>query len=494
MQPLDSFGSEMPLTIGPFRILRPLGVGGMGTVYLGERMEQFSQRVAIKILHPHLFPDAADARLAREGSLLSALEHPCVVRMLDLDVTEQGLRYIVMDFVDGVRIDAYCDECQLPLRPRIQILVDVCEAVEHAHRHLVIHADLKPENILVTADGKPRLLDFGVATILSELGASSPFQPSPEQQPDEYTALYASPEQRSSERLTVASDIYSLGLIAQSVLAGVRPEPLPIGILHSGREAAPAPSPSKKLRHLDRDSQAAIATARTTTPAALAASIHGDLDAIVVKALRLDPSERFQTAQELRDELERHLLGYPILTRPANLATRLRKWVFRNRLAAALGCVFLLAVLFSIAGVVFQSMEAARNRQIAQTRLRDLVRLTDILAGELYDSVHGLQGSESAQAALLNSAHQTIDKLAQDDDHDVQLGLELAQEYEKLARLELSRTPLTVDAIHQSAQDIEKESGILKQMNPADPEVARLIARLPELIQSSNAAAKQQAR
>jgi non-specific serine/threonine protein kinase/serine/threonine-protein kinase len=462
----------------------------MGAVYLAERIEQFSQQVAIKILHPHLFPSDATVKLAREGQLLAALEHPGVVRLLNIGTTEAGLHYIVMDYVDGVPVDLYCDDRTLPLRSRIAILLDICAAVEHAHRHLIIHSDLKPENILVTADSKPRLLDFGVATIL--FGPGAPQLQSGPSNDGGHTTFYASPEQRSGERLTIASDIYSLGLLAQTLLTGLAPEPLPIGILHSSAAGLNA---VKKLSALDPQSQQQIAAARQTTPAALAHALHGDLAAILNRALRLNPAERFQSAQNLHDEFERYLLGYPILTRPSSLASRAGTWILRNRLAAVLGCVFLLAVLFSIFGVIHQATEAAHKRQIAQTRLHELVRLTDLLAGELYESVHGLQGSASAQSALLTSAQQTIDKLAADDDHDHQLDLELAQEYEKLSQLELNRTPRTAEAVREATADITKESGILDHLekavksNKRDPEAARLRQRLPEIIRLRNAAA-----
>lgn len=487
------FDSEVPATIGPFRILRILGVGGMGAVYLGERKEQFSQQVAIKILHPSLFPASGTVRVEREGQLLAALEHPGIVRMLDLGVTGDGLRYIVMEYVDGAALDIYCDNHRLPIRRRIEILMDVLEAVDHAHRHLVVHADLKPENILVTAEGKPRLLDFGVATVLSDLGASEPDSPDfAKEEPGggSFTTSYASPEQRSGERLTVASDIYSLGLISQSILTGVRPIPLPIGFLHPETAGEPATAASKAMQELDSDALNHIAVARATTPAGLLGAVRGDLEAILAKALRQDPKTRFQSAREMRDEFERHLLGYPIETRPAGRLTRARKLVLRNKVAASVGLLFLLVVLFSIAGVVRQATEAARKRQIAQTRLHDLVHLTDVLAGELYESVHGLQGSEAAQAALLNSAHETINKLAADDDQDTQLDLELAREYEKLARLELSRTPVSSEALQQTAEDLDRERDILQVMNRRDPEAMQLRARLPELIRQRDAAAQ----
>ncbi|WP_263352019.1 serine/threonine protein kinase [Acidicapsa acidisoli] len=491
--------SEIPKTIGPFRVLRLLGVGGMGAVYLGERMEQFSQQVAIKILHPSLFPDAADGKIEREGELLAALEHPGVVRMLDAGITEDGSRYIVMEYVDGMPLDAYCDDHRLPMRRRVELLLDVLEAVEHAHRHLVVHADLKPENILVTAEGKPRLLDFGVATILADLGSGlgaaqpgSPAVVSEESVQDSYTVLYASPEQRAGERLTVASDIYSLGLIAQNILAGVKPSEARIPIQRPVLDDDSTTLLSGRIQTFGSDSLKSIAALRATTPGGLLAAIQGDLEAIVAKALRRNPAERFQSANQMREEFKRHLLGYPIKTRAAGRWTYARKWVLRNRLAACLGCVFLLVAIFSIVGVVRQATDAARKRQIAQTRLHDLVRLTDVLAGELYESVRGLQGAESAQAALLNSAHETINTLAAEDDQDTQLELELAGEYEKLARLELSRRPLTQDALRQLSDDLDRERRILDGMNRRDPEVLHLRERIPQMMQLRDAAAHEE--
>ncbi|HEX4320847.1 MAG TPA: serine/threonine-protein kinase [Acidobacteriaceae bacterium] len=498
MQPPTLFDSENPQTIGPFRIVRVLGVGGMGAVYLAERTEQFSQQVAIKILHPHLFPADATAKLEREGQMLAALQHPGIVGLLDIGVTESGLRYMVMDYVEGLAVDAYCDSGRLSLRARIAILRDICEAVEHAHRHLVVHADLKPENILVTSENKPRLLDFGVATLLTGFGAS-PFEPqssSPSSSPGDHTALYASPEQRRGERLTIASDIYSLGLIAQSLLAGIPPEPPNEGILNSAANAGLRTSVVKRLRALDTASQQRIAEARQATPASLLTTLEGDLEAILNKALQLNAAERFESAQELRDEFDRYLLGYPIATRPSSFLSRFYKWVLRNKLAAALGFVFVLAVLFSIAGVVHQATEASRKRLAAQNRLHELVRLTDLLAGDLYESVHGLQGSEAAQSALLLSAHQTIDKLAADDGRDPQLDLELAREYEKLARLELGRTPLTADAIRQASQDLDSETAMLDRLDrdsahgKSNSESARL-RRSSRQLMEQNALTKQ---
>jgi predicted Ser/Thr protein kinase len=480
--------AHVPPTIGPFRVLRLLGNGGMGAVYLGERMEQFYQQVAIKILHPQIFPESTEATMRHEGKVLAAMEHPGAVRMLDLGVAEGGLRYIVMEYVDGLPLDAFCDHHQLSLRRRMELLLDVFDAVEHAHRHLVVHADLKPGNILVTAEGRPRLLDFGVATILSDMGATKSSD-------NTYTALYASPEQRSGERLTVASDIYSLGLIVQSLLIGVSPNPVAIGALHS---SPPGTSPSitaRKLKSLDVSLLTQIAMHRATTPSGLISAIQGDVEAILHKALQFDPKERFQSADEMRDELKLHLFGYPIHTRPAGSLARSYKWVLRNKFAACFGLVFLFVLTFSVFGVIRRTTEAARKRQIAINRLHELVSLTDTLAGELYDSVHGLQGAEAAQMALLNSAHQAIDKLAAKEAHDPQLAVELAREYDKLARLELGLTPLTAQTLRQSSDDVTKETQLLRgipdNIANKDPEIARLLGATEVLRRTQNVASNQ---
>lgn len=473
---------EIPETIGPFRIVRVLGEGGMGVVYLAERIEEFSQQVAIKILHPSLFPKAAEPSIVREGQLLAVLDHPGIVRMLDLGESAAGSRFIVMEYVDGLPLDAFCDLHHLSLRSRIEILIDVLEAVEYAHRHLVVHADLKPANILVNADGAPRLLDFGVATFLTASGAQ---QPITGQALDQYTALYASPEQRAGERLTIASDIYSLGLIVQSVILGISPELLPIAALDVQALHLTANAIAKKLGSLDKQTLQEIAERRSTTVGRFLSSVHGDIESILAKALEVKPDDRFQSVQEMHDELRRYLLGYPIQTRPTGWLMGAKKWVLRNKLAATFGFVLLAIVLVSVFGVVWRTREASRERQIAISRLHDLVRLTDSLAGELYDSVHGLQGSEAAQAALLKSAHETIHKLQMEHDSDLQLKLEMAREYEKLARLELNLTPQTPDSMRQSSDDVERELSILRSLPASSSDVHQLLGRVPKLNQKT---------
>jgi predicted Ser/Thr protein kinase len=462
----QSFDFPVPATIGHFRILRPLGEGGMGVVFLGERMEQFSQQVAIKILHPHLFPESAVAAIEREGQILTALDHPGIVRILDRSITETGLRYIVMEYVDGLPLDQFCDGHRLPVRDRIEILLKVLDAVEFAHRHLIVHADLKPSNVLITGDKQAKLLDFGVAAILSEQADSGQ---ATSQHFASMTALYASPEQQVGERLTVASDIYSVGVIAQMVIAGIAPRKLEAGTAQAKAHSFSRVTLVKELKTLAPEEIDQIAVARGTTRRELIVALEGDLEAILANALEVNPQQRFQSAEEMSEDLRRYLLGYPVHSHPVSWGSRSWKWVLRNKIAATFAFVFLLVSIASALGVIAQATHAARQREIAQTRLLDLVRLTDVLAGELYDSVHGLPGSESAQAALLNSAHQTIDALTRDNGEDPQVGLELANEYEKLARLDMSRTPRTAEARRQSIGDLNRGISIMNRLAARHP-------------------------
>jgi eukaryotic-like serine/threonine-protein kinase len=368
-----------------------------------------------------------------------------------------------MEYVDGLPIDIFCNQNRLPLRRRIEILLAVLQAVDHAHRHLVVHADLKPGNILVNRDAQPRLLDFGIAALLADASST---------RGEHYTALFASPEQHAGERLTLASDVYALGLIMQHVLFGLPPEPPSL----ANPSSTPA-SAAKRLSRLDKTSLNEIASLRQTKPSKLFHELHGDLAFILSKALQPLPEDRFKSAHELHDELERFLLGYPIQTRPVSPLTRMHKLVLRNKLAAGFATLLIAAILVSAVGVVARAREAARKRQMATSRLHELVRLTDSLAGELYDSLHGLQGSEKAQAALLASAHQTVHKLEAEHDNDAQLKLELAQEYGKLAHLEISITPPTAESTHQSREDTSRELAILKSLPASDPNVAALLKR-----------------
>jgi serine/threonine-protein kinase len=364
--------------IGPFRVVRSLGVGSTGEVLLAERMASFPQRVAIKVLAASedvTSDGVAAAGNAHEASVLVALDHPHIVKLVDRGTLPRGRRYLVMEYVDGEPIDVYCARHQCTSQERARLLVKVMDALAHAHAHLVIHTDLKPPNILVAADGEPKLLDFGVAQWQGRRG------------PAGLTPAFASPEQRAGEPLSAASDIYSLGLIAGGLLSGDR-----------GR----------------------------------------DLDSIVATATAPVADDRYASIDAFKADLLRYLDGRDVSVRPLSPMGSALRWVQRHRLAAATVFSVLLMLAVAAGGVIRNAAQAARQRALAESQLHELVSLTGTLEGDLYESVRRLPQSQEAKRILLQGAGATLAVLATRDDKDSILALELARQYSTLARLELA--------------------------------------------------------
>ena len=313
-----------PERVGPWRIVRLLGLGGMGTVYLGERADgQFEQRAAVKLIQR-----AAPGMLRRfleERRILALLEHPGIARLLEGGVTADGLPYFAMEVVEGVPLTRYCDEHELSVARRLELVVQVCDAVSYAHQHLVIHRDLKPSNILVTADGRPKLLDFGIAKLLSGgLGAQRTETQLPAMTPE-----FAAPEQVRGEAVSTATDVYALGVLLYLLLThrypyDVRGKTFAELTRIICEEEPPRPS-SQALEGHRRE-------------------LRGDLDLIVLTALRKDPARRYQTPAELAADLRRYRDGRPIRARADSPGYRLAKFAGRNRGAVA-AVVALLALL-----------------------------------------------------------------------------------------------------------------------------------------------------
>ena len=396
--------------LGPYRLLQQVGEGASGKVFLAERVD-FAQRVAVKCFHSGFVVAGVGADAGRERDLLTLLDHPGIVRLIDHRVAPDLTDYLVMEYVDGQPLTVWADSHQLSVAARVRLLQAVLEAVEYAHRHLVVHGDLKPAHILVGADGQPRLLDFGAAAMVGE-------------QAPAMTPVYASPEQRLGAPATVSGDVYTLGLIARELLAGV----------------APTCKPGAPLRTLVRDAAdaASVAAARGTTPARLAGALAGNLEAILGKALASGPERRFLSVEQMRADLEHHRLGEPIVARRVGSLERGWLWAGRHKLAAAMALLLLLVIVASAAGVAWKAAEARRQRRLAETRLEDLMRLNGTLEGELYSSVAGLPGSGPARASLLGGATATLEGVAATGVRNPRLALELAQQFEQVARLELA--------------------------------------------------------
>jgi eukaryotic-like serine/threonine-protein kinase len=346
-----------PSHLGPYRLLREIGSGGMGTVYLAERDDDaYERQVAVKILRSGIGNAAALHRFLAERQILARLEHIGIARLYDGGTTPDGRPFLVMELVTGVPIDEYCDGHRLPTADRLRLFRLVCDAVQHAHQNLLVHRDLKPANILVTPAGEPKLLDFGIAKQLAPALA-------PELAPEPaagvthtgarvMTPRWASPEQVRGEAVTTASDVYSLGVLLYQLLAGRSPYRLgserPHEIEAAICDQEPEPPSRALLRRGDDEPTAAeIADARGTRPAALRRELHGDLDTIVLAALRKDPAHRYASAAELAADLDNHLDDRPLLARPDSLLHRARK-LMRRRPAAITAAGAVVALLLTL--------------------------------------------------------------------------------------------------------------------------------------------------
>ena len=363
--------------IGPYRIVRELGRGGMAVVYLAVREDgQFRQRVALKLLRGSPDADELYARFLAERQILAALQHPNISQMLDGGITDGQLPYLVMEYVEGVPITEYCDRRHLGIDARLRLLLDVCSAVQHAHKNLVLHCDLKPANILVTDDGQVKLLDFGMAKLLNPLLSEQPITRTDLRV---LTPEYASPEQIRGETLSTASDVYSLGVVLYEMLTGRPPYTL---TTHGLQETAEfiierdpeRPSAAVVSRDVPAETIQAAAAARGTTPERLRRVLHGDLDAIVARALRKEATLRYGTAEMLADDIARYLGGLPVLATRGSRGYRARKFLRRNRVQALAG-VLVLTSLSTGAGVAFwQATSAHRAHYLAQSALEDAER------------------------------------------------------------------------------------------------------------------------
>lgn len=401
--------AEAVRRIGPWQVTGVLGRGGMGSVFRAERADdQYHKQVAIKMLRPGLDSEFALARIRYERQILSSLEHPNIARMID-GGTHDGQPYIVLEFVEGETITAYCEARRLDVPARLRLFRQVCDAVQYAHQHLVVHRDLKPSNILVTGEGWVKLLDFGIAKLED-----------PEWQPEAaaetstgmrlMTPEYASPEQVRGEPVTAATDVYSLGAVLFELLTGnkaqsiITTDPLSVARVVCERE-------------MQRPSAAAAPELRR--------ALAGDLDTIVLKAMQKDPARRFASVEQLSADIGRHLEGLPVRARPDTLAYRAAKFVRRNPwgLAAAL------AVAASLTAGTAVSIHQARR---AERRFQQVRSLANAFLFEFHDKIADLPGSTEARQLVVDKALTYLSSLQAEAEDDRSLRLELASAYRKV--------------------------------------------------------------
>ena len=398
--------------LGPWQIERLIGTGGMGQVWLARRTDGLYEGLAaIKLMRQAVADTAANRRFAREGQLLGRLNHPSIARLLDAGVTESGERYLVLEFVDGERIDRHCDQHRLSVAQRVSLFIKVCGAVAHAHENLVVHRDLKPSNIFITAGGDVKLLDFGVAKLLapdtddanaagdaSELTRSGGALMTPE---------YASPEQLSGGTVTTATDVYGLAMVLYGLLSGSRPfgEPGTPTPLHAARLTG-APRPLWTLP-VAADAALRIATERATSVPALRKSLHGDVAVVIGKALKPDAAERYRSVPDFADDLQRTLDQRPITARPDSAAYRCAKFLRRHGFGVGAAALILLAVAGGVTGTLLKQREAERQAQRAVAVKRFLLDLFDQARSTVQS--RGLQARDATLNDMLVAGAARID-------------------------------------------------------------------------------------
>jgi eukaryotic-like serine/threonine-protein kinase len=348
--------------VGPWRVLRELGRGGMGVVLLAERADgQFEQRAALKIIKRGMDSDAVQSRFLRERQILARLEHPHIARLLDGGIADDGRPYFAMEYIDGEPLLRYAAQCELSVEKRIILFCDICAAVQFAHGQLVIHRDIKPSNILITGEGEAKLLDFGIAKLLDDSHGGMTQTADALNRP--LTPAYAAPEQLRGDPVSTATDIYSLGVVLFELLTGKRPYDL--------RDDA------------DRDIARRTFDSTTTTPLpsrvvddtapASARLLRGDLDTIVVTAMQRDPLRRYATADSLARDLQRYLAGQPISARRDSVGYRFHKFVDRHRIGVGAATVGVIALVAALVFAVWQAHEKSQQALMSQQVTQFLV-------------------------------------------------------------------------------------------------------------------------
>jgi len=408
---------------GNYTVLREIGRGGMGAVFLAERSDgEFSQQVALKIIRQSFGGSEIERYFRRERQILANLNHPNIARLFDGGVSETGDLFLAMEYVEGAELLDFCEKNDLDIEARLHLFLKICRAVSYAHQNLIVHRDLKPSNILVNRDGEPKLLDFGLAKftdadILPNSGTT-------QTQFRAFTPAYASPEQITGKIVTTASDVYSLGVIFYELLSGVKPFDFE----------------GKSLEEIIKT----ITDSEPLVPSAIQNSrfkiqnpkLNADLDNIALKALQKETERRYKSVEEFALDIERHLNGLPVSARPATLFYRASKFINRNKIVVSATAIVILALAAGLAIAVWQANEARKERDKAEQRFNDVRKLSNSLLFEITPKIENLNGSTEAREILVKRALEYLDNLARESQNDVQLQSELASAYEKIGELQ----------------------------------------------------------
>lgn len=432
--------------VGAYELVRELGRGGMGAVYLASRADdQFRKLVAVKLINAAFDNESITRRFRNERQILASLDHPNIARLLDGGSTEQGSPYFVMEYIEGKPIRDYCDAHRLNTNKRLILFRDVCSAVNYSHQNLIVHRDLKPSNILVTEDGTVKLLDFGIAKLI---GASADFGETTTTTSRVMTPEYASPEQVRGETITTSSDIYSLGVLLYEILCGHRPYRIstnsPLEVIRAVCEQEPE-KPSTAVGRTETTSASAgqttctpetVSRARDSQPERLRRQLEGDLDNIVLKAMRKEPQRRYSSVEQFSEDLRRYLEGLPVIARRDTFPYRAGKFIRRNKVGVSAAAIIVILLALGLTGIARQTVIANRQRARAERRFNEVRELAHSFMFTFHDAIKNLAGATGARQLVVNESLAYLNSLADESADDPSLQRELAEAYHKLAEIQ----------------------------------------------------------
>ncbi|HEX7314347.1 MAG TPA: serine/threonine-protein kinase [Pyrinomonadaceae bacterium] len=438
--------------IGHYRILEEVGRGGMGAVFAAVRDDgEFEQKVALKVIKSGLSTSTIVRRFRHERQILASLEHPHIARLLDGGMSDDGVPFYVMEFIEGEPIDEYCRARQLGVRERLELFRQVCAAVSYAHRRLIVHRDLKPSNILVTGEGRAKLLDFGIAKVVSQDDGDTQGTAT---QLGLMTPDYASPEQFRGEPVTTSTDVYSLGVVLYELLTDALPYNLSGLRLDQMLKLVCETEPTRpsqaiadcgsrtadlKTKPMTADSTGPGRNAQQTNPQSAIRNpqlLRGDLDNIVLKALRKEPERRYESVEQFAEDIRRHLAELPVSARPDTFAYRASKFVRRNRVAVVAASLVFLALIAGILGTAYQARVARGERARAEKRFEQVRKLANNVVFKYHDAIASLPGATATREMLVKDATEYLDNLSQDAQDNPELARELALAYLKIGNVQ----------------------------------------------------------
>jgi serine/threonine protein kinase len=477
--------------ISHYRIAGKLASGGMGDVYRAVRADgTYDKQVAVKIIQLARSTDFFLGRFQNERQILANLEHPNIARLVDGGTTEEGLPYLVMEFIEGQRIDEFCAHNDLGVRERLELFRTVCSAVHYAHQNLVVHRDLKPSNILVTTDGVPKLLDFGIAKILDPQRAEAALQQTITLL-RMFTPEYASPEQVRNEPISTSSDVYSLGVILYELLTGRLPYRVstdsPQEMMRAVCDTEPEkPSTAALLgptleavgsKHAD--TEPALGQIKGERAQKLRKILTGDLDNIVLKALRKEPQRRYASVEQFSEDIRRYLAGLPVLAHEDSWTYRARKFIGRHKVSVAAAALSALSLAGGLVATLWQAHIARVERARAERRFNDVRKLANSLMFEVHDSIRDLPGATAARKLVIQRAQEYLDSLAQESKSDPVLLQELAAAYGRLASVQGDGRDVNLGDSTGALQNRRKATQLLEtsaSLQPTNPAIRTQMA------------------